>query len=424
MGESRMTKWLRWPGRSRAVSGLPQLMVAVALLPLLIAQAPARGQNRNSPAPRKAGSAWRTADATEESADGPPAPQRRPRIVRPPDDDAETVDDLDADRPVAAASADATGGFAANFARSGQVWREYSLVPYAGRLASVARPEQAVVDWVLRRTGPETWHGEDVAVLSATRARLRVFHRPDVQSQVAEIVDRFTRPVQSQVSMRIQIVTCADLNWRSGLVHLLKPAALGDDGQQAWLLPPEDASLLRDRVRRDGNSATLAQQHILANNGQPATIETGRTVNYISGLKLESGHYLAYQPVLTKLNDGATLTLAPLWTSDGSGVDAYVRLTTRSVEKLHYAQSAAPLSTGNQNTVVQVPEVSATRFENKLRWPQSDVLVISAGVQPRPVESRRGTFSFSSPPAELLILAELDPPLAARPAARRTAPNQ
>src|SRR5262245_14968406 len=37
----------------------------------------------------------------------------------------------------------------------GQIWREYDISPYTLRVRDVARPEQAIVDWILRETGTE-----------------------------------------------------------------------------------------------------------------------------------------------------------------------------------------------------------------------------------------------------------------------------
>jgi hypothetical protein len=315
-------------------------------------------------------------------------------------------------------SADPPGFSLPSYGNSGQVWRDYNLAPYTNRLATLAHPEQAVVEWILRQTGPETWHGEDIAVLSATRGRLRVFHRGEVQDQVSEIVERFTRPVQAQVSLRVQFATTTDLNWRSGLIHLLKPVAYGSEGQQVWLIAPEDAALIRNRLPPDRSVAPLSQ-HISAKNGQETAVESGRSVTYISGLDLAGGTYLAYQPVVGRLQEGIKLILIPLWTADGSALDVVVKLTTRAVQKLHHAQGAAPLSSGNQETVMQVPEAVATTFDQTLRWPTSQVLLISAGIQPQNLTARRGAFGFGATATEMLLLVEVAPPFSSRPAAPR-----
>ena len=77
---------------------------------------------------------------------------------------------------------------------SGQVWREYDIRPYTLRVASSdpnAKPEQAIIDWVLRETGYEAWHSETFGILNANRDTLTVYHTPAMQSIVANIVDRF-----------------------------------------------------------------------------------------------------------------------------------------------------------------------------------------------------------------------------------------
>ena len=54
---------------------------------------------------------------------------------------------------------------------AGQVLRTYDIRPYTRRVTSTNRPEQAIVDWILRETGYEGWHSEPVALLCAMRTR-------------------------------------------------------------------------------------------------------------------------------------------------------------------------------------------------------------------------------------------------------------
>src|SRR5689334_23066391 len=48
---------------------------------------------------------------------------------------------------------------------AGQVWREYDITPYTLRVTTTTRPEQAIVDWILRETGYEAWHSDPVGLL-------------------------------------------------------------------------------------------------------------------------------------------------------------------------------------------------------------------------------------------------------------------
>jgi hypothetical protein len=290
---------------------------------------------------------------------------------------------------------------------SDQVWRDYNLTPYTMRLTSAEQPERAVVNWIINETGQETWHGEDPAVLCASRGRLRVFHRPEVQDEVAEIVERFVRPVHSTVSVEVDVIGTTDLNWRNGLSHILKPVAIGDDGQRVWFIAREDASLVRERLRSNRNATFLAERQVVAPNGAPTLVETDRPVNYISSLELASGPYIGYQPVVSRLHEGVRFAFTPLWASNGAHLDISLKLTTRGVRKLHHAQSVAPLSTGNQTTTVQVPEVSTTLLERTVRWPVDQSMLISAGIQPAGPGTSRGPLRLTTPTQEMLILAEM-----------------
>ena len=49
----------------------------------------------------------------------------------------------------------------------GQIWREYDISPYTSRVTNTERPEQAIVDWILRETGTEVWFSEPLGILTA-----------------------------------------------------------------------------------------------------------------------------------------------------------------------------------------------------------------------------------------------------------------
>ncbi len=53
---------------------------------------------------------------------------------------------------------------------------EYDLRPYTQALKNVDRPQQAVIDWILRDTGTDVWFSEPTGILTADRTTLRVYH--------------------------------------------------------------------------------------------------------------------------------------------------------------------------------------------------------------------------------------------------------
>ena len=85
---------------------------------------------------------------------------------------------------------------------AGQVWREYDITPYTLRVTSTNRPEQAIVDWILRETGYEAWHSDPLGMLSANGRTLRVYHTPQMQEAVSEIVDRFVNTQAESTGVR------------------------------------------------------------------------------------------------------------------------------------------------------------------------------------------------------------------------------
>jgi hypothetical protein len=89
----------------------------------------------------------------------------------------------------------------------GQVMREYDIRPYTLRTTQTQHPEQQIVDWILRETGYEAWHSEPLGLLSANRETLRVYHTPEMQSLVADIVDRFVNTQGDNYAFSLRIAT-------------------------------------------------------------------------------------------------------------------------------------------------------------------------------------------------------------------------
>ena len=126
----------------------------------------------------------------------------------------------------------------------GQVWRQYDISPYTLRVTSTKRPEQAVIDWILQETGYEAWHGEPLGVLSAGPRTLRVYHTPEVQAVVADLVNRFVSSEAESTAFSLRVATVEHPNWRAKAQRMLRPVSVQTPGVSAWLLAKEDAAML------------------------------------------------------------------------------------------------------------------------------------------------------------------------------------
>jgi len=283
---------------------------------------------------------------------------------------------------------------------------QYDLGPYARSVPAGVEPGRVVVDWIIRETGLPAWHGARPAVLSATRDRLLVYQTRAMHERVRAIVSRFVRPPQPNVTLQVAIFDDADPAWRRGLLHLLQPIYSGPQGQQVWLLAPEDLALVGGRLASRLQAGSDRQRLVKTPNGVPAELQWRWPVNYAVAAELSPGWQAAYRPVLRSLQQGLTLRITPLWTLDGKAIDLYLQIETSRVIKLHRIRSPAPLISGTQSTTADVPEVAATNLEHTVRCPLDRALLVSVGMQPG-LLSRRTALSrwlpLSGSGGELLI---------------------
>jgi hypothetical protein len=157
----------------------------------------------------------------------------------------------------------------------GQVWREYDIRPYTLRVTTTARPEQAIVDWILRETGYEAWHSDPVGLLSANRETLRVYHTPEMHAIVAEIVDRFVNSSASAYAFTLRVATVRNPNWRAKALSMMVPIPVQTPGVQGWLLPKENARLLISELSRRTDFREYNSSQQLVNNGQSIVPSSG-----------------------------------------------------------------------------------------------------------------------------------------------------
>jgi hypothetical protein len=85
--------------------------------------------------------------------------------------------------------------------QNGQVWCEYPITVPPGNMkiyndgqAKIDTTPQSIVEFIRRSTGEAAWVGENFGLISYDGQKLYVYHAPPMQQQIAEIVERFTRP--------------------------------------------------------------------------------------------------------------------------------------------------------------------------------------------------------------------------------------
>ncbi|MCX7425496.1 MAG: hypothetical protein NTW96_07715 [Planctomycetia bacterium] len=263
----------------------------------------------------------------------------------------------------------------------GQVWRDYDISDYTLRVTSTERPEQAIVDWILRETGYEAWHGETLSILSCGPRKLRVYHTPEMQAVVAGVVDRFVGSQAESRAFALRIVTVDQPNWRAKAQGLLRAVEVQTPGVQAWVLQKENAAILLADLRRRSDYREHSSPHLLVNNGQSTVVSSMRGRDYIRDVTLRSDAWPGFQQQTGQVDEGFSLEFCPLLSLDGGTIDATVKCTVTQVEKMVSVTLDVPTTVApRQRTTIEVPQISHFRFHERFRWPTEQVLLIGMGM--------------------------------------------
>ncbi len=292
----------------------------------------------------------------------------------------------------------------------GQVWREYDIGPYTLHAAG-SRPEQMIVDWILRQTGYGAWHSEPLGILSATHTTLRVYHAPDMQATVSEMVDRFVNPQTKSQTFSIRVVSLASPNWREKFTRIMHALPVQSQGMQAWLLSREDASLLFADLRKRNDFREFDSPTALVINGQSTTVSTMHPHGYTGAVTLHPEElHPGFEPQVMQFNEGFSIDFNPLMSLDGQSADAMIRCDVDQLERVVPATLDVPTAIApRQHTEIEVPQSSSYRLRQQFHFPANQVLLISFGIIAAPVASEpaiRLTFNPGPPRAELLAFVE------------------
>ena len=280
---------------------------------------------------------------------------------------------------------------------AGQVWREYDIAPYTSKVQSVDNPQQALLDWILRETGTEMWFNQPLGILHATKSRLIVYHTPEIQSAVKDIVDRFVRTRGQLQSFNINLVTIGNPNWRAQAYPFLQTVDVASPGVEAWLVSKENAAQLFNQFKNRPDFKEHSGGTVKTHDGQSFVLEKTKPVPFVRSLRWLPGQFPGYEPLITTINEGYTVGLSPLLSLDNQSVEIAIKCDVDQVESLTPVR--VPIG-GINNTVnnvdLNVPKVVSWRLHERIRWPADQVLLISSGVvanpQPEPPSGGFGPF--------------------------------
>lgn len=282
---------------------------------------------------------------------------------------------------------------------AGQVWREYDIRPYTARTTAEeqGKPQQRIVDWVLRETGYEAWHSETFGILNADREKLTVYHTPAMQAIVADIVDRFVNSRATSHAFSMRIMTVRNPDWRVKALRLMTPISVQSPGLQGWVLPKENHALLLSDLAKRGDVRDYTAAGQLVPNGRSIVFSTMRPRGYVKGIVATQNAWPGYQPEMGQLDEGASLEFNPLLSLNMETAEAVIKLRLHQVEKMRRVTLDLPLpaspttpNANNQRLQVEVPQLTMANLHERFRWPADQVLLLSMGMVATPGPEQGG----------------------------------
>ena len=270
---------------------------------------------------------------------------------------------------------------------AGQTWKIYDLEPFVK--AAGAGSERHVVEWILQETGYPAWHGAIPASLSAGDSKLSCYHTPEMQAQVAEIVERFVAEADAPHRFTVRVFGVDGPAWRAKARPALQPIPTATPGVQAWIVPREAAAVVLAGLRGRSGVAELPTGPALAANGLPASLKGGRQQAYVEDYVQTPNAWPGWQPKQATCDEGLAIDLHPLVSRDGTTVEAAFRCRIDQIERM--APVSLPTPAGGPPLATQVPQVAAVRVGERFRWPASHTLVIGLGLVPWPVPAQNAS---------------------------------
>lgn len=295
----------------------------------------------------------------------------------------------------------------------GQVWREYDITPYTSRVTTTTKPEQAIVDWILRETGYEAWHSDPLGILSPTKHSLRVYHTPEMQALVSEVVDRFIASEAESYTYGVRVATVNQPNWRAKAQGVLRPIAVQTPGASAWIIEKEDAALLLADLRKRSDYREHSSPNLMVSNGQSEVLSRTTTRSYVRDVIMRPESYLGFETQTATIDEGFVLEMSPLLSIDTSAIDVVLKCNIDQVKEMVPVIMDVPSQVGQRQRVkTEVPKVCHLRLHERFRWPADKVLIVAMGVQAAPLLTDQGGLLASIPfisdqtGADLLVFIE------------------
>jgi hypothetical protein len=283
---------------------------------------------------------------------------------------------------------------------SGQYWMEYDIRPYTQGLKNIDRPQQAIIDWIVRETGSDVWFQEPVGILTADRSTLRVYHTAGMQQVVANIYERFVNVSQEPQVFTIRMISIGNPTWRGKALPLMRSVEAKTPGLQGWVMSKENAAIFGAQLRQRPDVREIQSTELSMIQGQTQKVDQLRSRSYLKEYVANTASpWPPVTPKYDEIQEGYRMAFSPLLSLDGRSLDAMLHCDIDQVERLIPVPIDAP--TAGVNLQVEIPQLVSWRLQERFRWPADHVLVLSCGVVAAPVGNVQNTLLGGGGPSML-----------------------
>jgi len=270
----------------------------------------------------------------------------------------------------------------------GQIGRSYDITPYTKerRLPTGSPPpEQVLVDWILRKTGTNTWHTGPFGILHANSEKLHVYHTKEQQLIVADIVDRFVCPQLWDEACTLRIVSISRPDWLSRGHSWMRPVNIATQGVQGWIMEQSAAqNLLQELSRRSDFRELIPPQPHIAHGIQHNVVVT-RQRQYLRDVQPNSTVPHGFAEDRETINEGLGLSITPLAMLDGQHMAAAIKLDVVQIERMLSAMIEVATATNSRQRVhIESPQLASFKLDEVVVFPKNMVLLLDLGTVPLP----------------------------------------
>ncbi len=278
---------------------------------------------------------------------------------------------------------------------SGQVWRTYDISPYTHSVQTNTRPEQALIDWILKETGTDFWFVQPMGILSASRDKLHIYHTPAIHERLRPIIDRFVQSRGQPLVIGLRLLTIGSPNWRTTALPLMQPMEVNSPGVEAWLVTKENAAILGGIVRKRGDFMEHNSNDMAVASGQKYTLARKQPLTFTRSIGIVNDGVPRYQPLIDRIDQGYQLDFSTMASLDGQSIETIVKFEINQVEGVQPVNLNLPTAGGQtQPFQLQIPQLVSRKIEERFRWPSNMVLVLSCGVVATPGPQKEAFFGI------------------------------